>query len=255
MNYYANVIVSCIAATYKAYTAYEDPLISLGNDFSHFKFMIKTIRDLESINSEQVKPNLENYKKSIKRLDDAYPHLLFSHFNPHKVWLVNSKDVPGELAALGHLLKDDKAFVVANPKLSFEKTDPDAWSFAIKHECGHLVHHDSLWISIACKISILATSLLIYAGGPFLSLNTLMTLGSIFFANLVTGNFLMRIEESRADDFAIENSSDEELLGGRRLFIALQEIGKQIHTKGGLGGYLWTVLRGCPYGICSPRFL
>ena len=54
-------------------------------------------------------------------------------------------------------------------------------------------------------------------------LSFLSTLGLVFIVGLVSHSLFSQWREAKADDFAIENSSDEELKGGRRHLMALQE--------------------------------
>jgi hypothetical protein len=109
----------------------------------------------------------------------------------------------------------DAAVLVAP---GFYEVDKDACSWAMKHEISHIKHNDDFTKHCVPCICQLAASIF---GMCFLSF--LPALGLAFTVGFVSGISFSQWREAKADDFAIANSSDEELKGGRRLLMALQK--------------------------------
>jgi hypothetical protein len=97
--------------------------------------------------------------------------------------------------------------------------DENACSWMIKHELSHIKNSDAfttLCISGTCQ---LAASIF---GMRYLSFWP--ALGLAYAVGETSDILSRRWREAKADDFAIENSSDEELKGGRRSLKALQTV-------------------------------
>ena len=111
--------------------------------------------------------------------------------------------------------KNDAAVIIAP---DFYEASNDACSWMMKHEISHIKHNDTFTMSCVPGICQFAASIF---GMCFLSF--LSTLGVVYTVGLVSQSVFSKWREAKADDFAIENSSDEELKGGRRLLMAMQE--------------------------------
>ena len=97
--------------------------------------------------------------------------------------------------------------------------DPEASQWAIKHEIGHIKSSDVLTLPIIGAISSLAAAIL------FMNSNASFMRKMVFtaLAGSITSTLFTRWRENAADNFAIENSTDEELLEGRRVLMAFQQ--------------------------------
>ena len=109
----------------------------------------------------------------------------------------------------------DAAVMVAP---GFYEADKDACSWVMKHEISHIKHNDLFTMQCVPCVCQLAASIF---GMCYLSF--LPALGLAFTVCIVSSVLFSQWREAKADDFAIENSSDEELKGCRRLFMAMQE--------------------------------
>lgn len=96
-----------------------------------------------------------------------------------------------------------------------------AFGFFLKHEVGHIIHNDMLIGTATPMIASLGIQYL--AKKYFDEYKTTKSVGtwtvSIGLA-ILTG----RCQEARADDFAIAHSTNEELIGGRKAFIAIHSL-------------------------------
>jgi len=104
-------------------------------------------------------------------------------------------------------------------RTKFYETDKDACNFAIKHEISHIKHNDAFTMSFVPLVCQLAAAIF---GLYYLSFSYAVRLAVT--AGFISNSLFSVWREEKADDFAIENSSNEELKGARRLFIAMQEI-------------------------------
>ncbi len=124
----------------------------------------------------------------------------------------------GLASALGtNMFKNGNAVVRVAP--GFYENDKDACSWIIKHEISHIKHNDNFTMHFVPFVCQLAASIF----GMY-SLSFFPALGLAFAVGIASFVLFSRWREAKADDFAIENSSDEELLGGRRTFMILQEM-------------------------------
>lgn len=98
------------------------------------------------------------------------------------------------------------------------EADKDACSWIIKHEISHIKHNDLFTMQCIPCVCQLAASIF-----GMCSLSLWPALGVAFTVGIVSQALFSQWREAKADDFAIENSSDEELKGGRRFFMAMQE--------------------------------
>lgn len=111
--------------------------------------------------------------------------------------------------------KHDAAILIAP---GFYEADKEACCWTMKHEISHIKNNDSFTVQCVPGICQLAASIF---GMCFLSF--LPAVGLAFSVGMISNSLFKRWREAKADDFAIENSSDEELKGGRRVLLAMQE--------------------------------
>ena len=97
------------------------------------------------------------------------------------------------------------------------EADKEACCWAVKHEICHIKHNDSFSMHCVPAICILAASIFGMCFLPFFSACTLSSVVST-----VSYSIFSQWREAKADNFAIEHSSPEELKGGRRFLMALQ---------------------------------
>lgn len=125
-------------------------------------------------------------------------------------------DVAGSEGAL--FLTNQNKFVIVNPHLI--KIDKRAAGFAAKHEIGHILHNDLLRHSAILLISSIAITIIF----SVISLTGASGLGISLISLLVIDNiYKSQIMENQADDFAIKNSTLEELQGAICLCTAGKE--------------------------------
>jgi hypothetical protein len=123
----------------------------------------------------------------------------------------------GFCSALGtNMFRNGDAAVIVAP--GFYEADKDACSWLMKHEISHIKHNDPFTMLCVPCVCELAASIF-----GMCSLSFLPALGVVFTVGNVSEALFSQWREAKADDFAIENSSDEELKGARRIFMALQE--------------------------------
>jgi hypothetical protein len=96
--------------------------------------------------------------------------------------------------------------------------DREATRWLLKHEIAHIKHEDLLSCRLVTIISATAISIL---GMNFTSI-PVTTILSFCASNFIKTYFTLW-RDTVADTFAIERSSNEELLGGRRLLKAYQQ--------------------------------
>jgi len=115
-----------------------------------------------------------------------------------------------------NMFRNGDAVVMVAP--GFYETDKDACSWIMKHEISHIKHNDLFTMQCVQFVCQLAASIF-----GMCSLSFLPALGVAFTVGIVSQALFLQWREAKADDFAIENSSDEELKGGRRILMAMQE--------------------------------
>jgi len=99
----------------------------------------------------------------------------------------------------------------------FYEADKDACTWVAKHEIAHIKNSDLITINLSGGIC--STAAAIYAAFY------MAFIPAMIFTNLigmVGVSLYSQRREAAADDFAIANSSNEELLGGRRFLITTQ---------------------------------
>lgn len=112
--------------------------------------------------------------------------------------------------------------------------DEHAHFFALKHEIGHIKHNDSVNRSIVKAVTstgLVALGIVLVKQGVIRPAETWTdvflrgVLVSMVTSTIrsVPSSIFTYYQECKADEFAIHNSSDDELKGGRRYFIAMQE--------------------------------
>jgi hypothetical protein len=101
----------------------------------------------------------------------------------------------------------------------FPNADRDACNFILKHEIAHIKYNDIFTFKSIPAICQLSAS--IY-GIRYLSFFRAVGLTYAVFVGSLFSWTTWR--ESKADDFAIQHSSNEELKGGRRFFQSLQKV-------------------------------
>ena len=101
----------------------------------------------------------------------------------------------------------------------FCEADKEACSWSMKHEISHVKNDDLfLMYSVRCICQLAAS----FFGMSCLSF--FPAIGLAWTVGIVSQALFIQRQEARADDFAIENSSNEELQGGRRFLIAAKEV-------------------------------
>lgn len=96
--------------------------------------------------------------------------------------------------------------------------DPQASSFILKHEISHIKDNDHVQACTLALVSTLAALQLTSSYDESISADVTATTGAISLFSCKV------LQEVKADDFAIENSSIDELKGGRRIFKAMQQL-------------------------------
>jgi hypothetical protein len=97
--------------------------------------------------------------------------------------------------------------------------DENLSRWAIKHEIGHIKHNDLFTMYCVPCVCQLAASIF-----GTRSLSFLPALGLAFTVGIASRILFSQWREAKTDDFAIENSSDEELTGGIRFLTMTREI-------------------------------
>lgn len=101
----------------------------------------------------------------------------------------------------------------------FYEADKDACNWVMNHDISYIKSDDAFKIQCIPYICQLSSSIF---GMCFLSF--LPALGLAFTVGMISKALFSQWQEAKTDDFAIENSSDEDLKGGRRFFMAMQEV-------------------------------
>ena len=114
--------------------------------------------------------------------------------------------------------KGDAAIGVAT---GFNKTDKDACRFVIKHEISHIIYNDCFTTRFVPAVCTTAAAIFttFTRRGSMLRITLATATAAI---GILSYTAFSRYCEGKADDFAIAESSNEELKGGRRFFLSLQ---------------------------------
>jgi hypothetical protein len=142
----------------------------------------------------------------------------------------------GICAAQGtNLFRKGDAIVMLAPGL--HDKDKEACHWVMKHEIGHIKNNDLFTMPLIGSISSTVAAVFGTLTMPWLSATLLTaTVGITAFS------LFSKWREGKADDFAIENSSDDELLGGRRFLMSLQQM--NLHER----QTFWKKIEVSPYG-------
>lgn len=119
----------------------------------------------------------------------------------------------------------------------FLQTDKDACHFIMKHEISHIKNNDNFTIPLVGSVCSTATAVFATLTMPWLAATQLTTFVGVSAFAL----FSLR-RDGKADDLAIENSSNEELLAGRRFFMSLTKINIENRRT------FWEKIAITPYG-------
>ena len=132
--------------------------------------------------------------------------------------IVVETPISGMGAAQGtNLFRKGDAVVMLAP--GFHAKDKEACHWVMKHEIGHIKNNDPFTIPLTGSISSFAAAVFGTCTMPWLSA-TLLTVA----VGITALSLFAQWREGKADDFAIENSSDDELLSGRRFLMAWQQM-------------------------------
>lgn len=159
---------------------------------------------LSNLPGRQIKRNFELFLKEKEIRDDL---------------IISERNNLGICGATGtnYFRKGDAAIFVSP---GFENEDRGACHFLVKHEVAHIYNNDLFTIPLVHSICATAAAIFVTCYGLPLITSILITIA----VGLVAHSLFSIYREGKADDFAIENSSNEELLGGRRLLLAVKEI-------------------------------
>ncbi len=122
-----------------------------------------------------------------------------------------------------NFFKSGDAVIHTAPHL--HEIDPQASSFLLKHEISHIKDNDHVQACAVALVPTLAAWVLTSSYDESLSADITATAGAV---SLFICKYL---QEAKADDFAIENSSIDELKGGRRIFKAMQQLYLEARQK------------------------
>jgi len=109
-----------------------------------------------------------------------------------------------------------RAVIFVNPK--FHNADKEACYWLIKHEISHIKNNDYFTMPLVTALCSLAATIFSAFLMPVIPV-LLVTISVGYIAKTIFSQY----RERKADDFAIDNSSNEELKGGRRILKAMIE--------------------------------
>ncbi|MEX1012932.1 MAG: M48 family metalloprotease [Waddliaceae bacterium] len=125
---------------------------------------------------------------------------------------------PGIFSTVGaDIFKNSDTTVLITPGIY--EADKHACTWSIKHEIMHIKSNDHLTIPCVSGVCQLAAAVFGMCSFSFLPAVATATL-----VGLISQSLFSKWQEAKADDFAIKNSSDEELKGGRRFLMTVQEL-------------------------------
>jgi hypothetical protein len=101
--------------------------------------------------------------------------------------------------------------------------------FCLKHEIGHIKNNDIIKNNLVFLVALISLPLLCSYAPPEATSQIVATFASTLLLLKITSLF-SRYREARADDFAIQTCTDNELLGGLRQFYHTQQWNKFIDT-------------------------
>lgn len=131
---------------------------------------------------------------------------------------------------------------------------PDTFGFLLKRQVGRLVNNDNLTtIAFQSTVSLVAR----YLGRKYEEDHKILLTCGVSAIALTTQALATRYRCIKADDFAIEHSTNAELTGARTMFLAEQTLFSQIHNQNMVGRIVFTadgdrrVELGCDPSITS----
>lgn len=128
----------------------------------------------------------------------------------------------GDFAATGiNLFTQGRAAIKVRTRLF--NVDRGAFGFVMKHEVGHIINNDAL---VGVTLHTAVTLGLYYLTKNYFTKHKCAKAFAIGIVALTGLTLTKRYLEGKADDFAIRHSTDDELKGGRRFFLAAQSAGR-----------------------------
>lgn len=128
----------------------------------------------------------------------------------------------GEASALGtNWFRKGSAIVYISKE--FFQIDEGAYDFVKHHELAHIKNNDTFTAYCVPAICQLVASIF-----GMCALSFWPAVGFSFTVGIVSRILFRRWREAKADDFAIEWSSEERLLGGRRFFLSSRKIHAEV---------------------------
>ncbi len=188
-----------------------------------------TYAEIPLIESKSTKGHITYQKDSqayidkVNKLQQSKLNVYFQDFlNNHEIrkdLIVMEQVNAGFCAASGtNYFTNGDARVFVAPGL-FD-LDTDVYGFAVKHELGHIKNNDMFacpLIKSICGVAVVVFSL-------YLRFSFIPTfIGSPIVTDIIMNNFFQYVE-GKADDFALETCSNQELEGGRRFLKSAQNI-------------------------------
>jgi hypothetical protein len=175
----------------------------------------KQVYDAATFKSSLQQENSSTYPPSTKLKDAMQPFLDEVGIRKDLIFF---EDLRTKCNAYGTSIFKSSQPVIAIIQGLYE-ADKDACTWVIKHEISHIKHNDALMTpAISCLCQLAAFTL----GMKYRSFFPAVTLALI--TGIVSQTLFSKWREAKADDFAIKNSSNEELKGGLRYLMAVQKI-------------------------------
>lgn len=143
-------------------------------------------------------------------------------------------NVPFQAIGSNYFTQGD-AIVQMSP--GFYLMDKNLTLFVVKHEISHIKNNDAILEPLVAAISFIATAIFLLSQKIDISCTALLS----SFVGAVAFVAYAQYVEARADDFAIAESSIEELKGARRFFISFQQ---PTGSQGSLVSLFSALLRG-----------
>lgn len=203
-NFYDAYVDANYEFSLPVYSNLDETKIYIGRHEFTFKYK----KDEAEYSSKSNK--ISNLKNEIQPLLDRIGIrknlLIFEHYHPNDIFGSEGTNDYGE-----------NANIYVPP--GFYNMDKESFIFVLKHEIAHIKNNDYVMISLVTGIcSIVFTIFSIYALAlPFWAGIIIAPISSVLFKNIVS-----QFQERAADDFAITESDEEGLKGGRRFLKSWQ---------------------------------
>ncbi len=171
-------------------------------------FLIPSFYITQAYLATRVKPPVETEDVTLFTTDELLP--FFRDAGIREDLFLIKKDTTRFCEATGtNFFTRGKAIISIN--WNFHKVDPEACGWAAKHELYHIKNNSCFTLPLVSAICSLATAILV----TFV-LSIIPGLVATVSAAIIGKTLFSRYVEGKADDFAIANSSEEELQAGRR---------------------------------------